>query len=207
MQMQQRQGFVQQRNLTLWSVCFLFAVSERQRSKARSPVNRMESLTTDFDLPLQCGAPRGRLLGSHDFLVRLSSCDRVLTTEAAFFAKFGHIIQNDLVVAVSLLPAPPAECERSVIRHPIGFPRRETTLKLSILTGRAVIRERNAVSGVSRVAEKSDPCRRTDPNMHSLGLEQVYSEVSQGVGFYPRLSFRAAPGCKSGEPTRSAVTS
>jgi hypothetical protein len=53
------------------------------------------------------------------------------------------------------------------------------------------------------MAQKSDPYRRTDPNMHSLGLEKVYSQVSQGVGFHPRLVFRAAPGCKSGEPTLS----
>ena len=104
---------------------------------------------------------------------------------------------------MSLLPAPPVKFERFVITHPIGFPRRETTLKLSEATGKAVISERNAVSGNRRMAQTSDPWRRTDPNMHSLGLEKVYSEVSQGVGFDSRLVFRTAPGCKSGGPTLS----
>jgi hypothetical protein len=85
-------------------------------------------------------------------------------------------IQNDLVkVAVSLLPALLVKFERYVTRLPIGFPRRATTLNLSKLAGRAAISDRNAVSGEDRVAEKSDPDSRTDPNMHSLGLENLYS--------------------------------
>jgi hypothetical protein len=164
----------------------------------------MEYFTTDFDLPFQCGASRDRRLGSHGFLVKSFPCDRVLKPEtASFFAKFGRM-QIDLdKVAVSLWPAPPVKFERSVIAHPSASPDGRRRLNSRNFSGKAVKNERNAVSGSCRMAQQSDPYRRTDPNMHSLGLEKVYSEVSQGVGFDPRLVFRTAPGCKSGGLTLS----